>query len=538
MGPGMNTQASTPARSARARRTRALLLAGLLLPCIAHAELRDYTVRWIPSPSARVVGYLLSAGEGPGNYSLEFDLELPGESDGQMQSPMELEGSVDLYLALRARGEDGRYSDFSNEIMVAKVPIPIPEPTPDPEPIPIPIPEPTPDPEPVPTPEPEPTPDPELPPASPIVGVVANSAGQISLADLGGRLSDFTQHELAAPGDLRPAWCDLDGDGEDDLVVGFGAGSDGQVLVLTLQEGLVVDHQLIDAGYDRIRVGRRKTKTYAEINGETYPACGDVDGDGADEIVVGLGWGGRRKIHVFDDASAAFAELWVGSKKRVDSLRFGGFKRRSASAVPALGDVDGDGRDEIVIGRVTRGVGELAVFDDATTKFEAIHASVTYRDHGLAPLIVPTPSGVEYDGNLWPTLGDVDADGFDEIVVGLGERSGGRMVVMDDQLSAFALMSVPGTPDGSIQAGWDAYNTDNGQVYPNLADIDGDGLPELAVGFGAGGEGVIQLLDDLDSGFAPYPETVGLDGIVDTQLGVWLLPAMRPGLGVLWDLHE
>lgn len=37
---------------------------------------------------------------------------------------------------------------------------------------------------------------------------------------------------------------------------------------------------------------------HAEANGGTFPACGDVDGDGRDEIVLGLGKDGQWKLMV------------------------------------------------------------------------------------------------------------------------------------------------------------------------------------------------------------------------------------------------
>jgi hypothetical protein len=48
---------------------------------------------------------------------------------------------------------------------------------------------------------------------------------------------------------------------------------------------------------------------YNDRNGETRPACGDIDGDGYDEIVVGLGRGGEGYMEVFDDALAGYAHL-------------------------------------------------------------------------------------------------------------------------------------------------------------------------------------------------------------------------------------
>src|SRR6185295_8551543 len=51
---------------------------------------------------------------------------------------------------------------------------------------------------------------------------------------------------------------------------------------------------------------------YNATGGGTHVAAGDVDGDGLDELVVGLGSGGQGWIAVFDDAAHGFAFLkWI-----------------------------------------------------------------------------------------------------------------------------------------------------------------------------------------------------------------------------------
>ncbi len=94
----------------------------------ANAALRDYTVKWLPSGSAGVERYVLSVGQSSGSYSEEFDLGLPDAAGGQMQYVMELEGSVDLYLSLRAVNTAELYSGYSNEIVLAQVEPPPPSP--------------------------------------------------------------------------------------------------------------------------------------------------------------------------------------------------------------------------------------------------------------------------------------------------------------------------------------------------------------------------------------------------------------------------
>ena len=106
--------------------------------------------------------------------------------------------------------------------------------------------------------------------------------------------------------DARPVYCNLDGDDAPELVVGSGAGSGHWVSIL---DDRSTGHALLastSATWWTAKNKRKKKKklqrkkkfkklfTYARYNGETHPTCGDFDGDGLDEVIVGLGalgWG-------------------------------------------------------------------------------------------------------------------------------------------------------------------------------------------------------------------------------------------------------
>ena len=56
--------------------------------------------------------------------------------------------------------------------------------------------------------------------------------------------------------------------------------------------------------------GQIRWTAYNTLWGETRPACGDVDGDGKDEIVVGLAHDGAGYLEVLDDQTAGYDHLW------------------------------------------------------------------------------------------------------------------------------------------------------------------------------------------------------------------------------------
>jgi hypothetical protein len=197
----------------------------------------------------------------------------------------------------------------------------------------------------------------------------------------------------------------------------------------------------------------------------------------------------------------------------------------NATSIPALGDIDGDGLDELVIGRGP-GAGErLAIFDDLKAGFATLRAGMLFAD---GPLEIPGAAAIGADGTAWPALGDIDGDGRDEILVGLGEGSGGRLFLFEDLQGGFEQIVNDATIDGSYIAGDNVYRDQNGQLIPSAADIDGDGRDEIGLGFGIGAEERMQILDDLESGLAPHPDTSGLDGMIDPQLDLMMAPALQP----------
>lgn len=102
-------------------------------------------------------------------------------------------------------------------------------------------------------------------------------------------------------------------------------------------------------------------------------------------------------------------------------------------------------------------------------------------------LQVPWPSYAATGRGVHVATGNLDADAFDEIVVGLSTGSDGWIAVLDDRAHNSALL-------GWVQVPWTQYNTANGEVYPAVGDIDGDGFGEIVAGLGDGSGGWFALL--------------------------------------------
>jgi hypothetical protein len=124
--------------------------------------------------------------------------------------------------------------------------------------------------------------------------------------------------------------------------------------------------------------------------------------------------------------------------------------------VSAVGDVDGDGRSELVYAlTIERGKWYLLAY---------CHDGTTW----CASLLISAAPSVEFVRSI--AIGDVDADGTDEIV--LGTRPSGAVVILDGSLSGLLATTVDRDQFG-------AGTTNTREVV--LSDVDSDGALEIIV---------------------------------------------------------
>ena len=485
----------------------------LLVSTTASAALREYRVQFQPSSSVSAAGYTLHIGPETGTYSLEFDLGAPPVEGRTVIYAVDLEDSIDLFVALRTYDVNGVQSVFSNELRVAATLPPPPPPSEEPAPE-----------------EPLPAPPPDSPTSPPPDGGGGSNGGVGSLLDdrfpLGlsttanglihtvfadGSLEFLTMDSLAAKGKLRPVRCDLDGDGDLDLVIGFDRrGSGGQVAVIFLQDAAVFSVSTITAG----------PEGYRARSGRTYPACGDLDGDGRAEIVIGFGRRMRGVVQVFDDLQTGFSPLASARSNSEGYMQISVPDDFWGAIYPAIGDVDGDGLDELVagMGRTRRG-GRLVVLDDLSTGF-AIHSGNRTGEPWLR--VDPDPEKLQRRTSTMPALGDLDGDGRDEIAVSFGKGSGARIALLNDAIDGFPMTSSDAM---LITTGRPKYQKKNGATRSAFGDVDGDGFDELIVGFHRRGRHEVQIFDDLVAGLRPMTADDGFISASDPSIAIIPTPA-------------
>jgi lipoprotein-anchoring transpeptidase ErfK/SrfK len=144
--------------------------------------------------------------------------------------------------------------------------------------------------------------------------------------------------DTAFPGMLDATSLDLGGDGIDEVVVAYGFQSKPELVIYRL------DGSIVNRWFPYEGVG---------YDGKIVVAAGDLNGDGRDEIITSTGEGGGPFVRIFD----GFGKLLYGSGFFAYDKEY----RRGTNI--AAGDINGDGRDEIVVSVVADNTMVLRAFN-------------------------------------------------------------------------------------------------------------------------------------------------------------------------------
>jgi hypothetical protein len=285
----------------------------------------------------------------------------------------------------------------------------------------------------------------------------------------------------SAVGETHPIECDLDGDGKHELVIGFGTypANGGWIEIKD-------DATTGNAHLAWLNIG---WGVYNSADGQTWPACGDVDGDGRDEIIVGLGNAGHGWVKGFDDASTNYAAL-PGTPTANGWLRlnWSSYNSSAGTVHPAVGNLDADNREEIVLGVGTGGRGWVEVLDDTASNYAHLNwVQLNFSAYNNA------------NGETWPAVCDLNSTGPGEIAIGLGNYpANGGWVQVRDAATGYAPLTCTNT-SGWLRVPWTTYNNANGATYPACINLDGDSADELVLGLGMGGSGFLDVRQDCSS---------------------------------------
>jgi hypothetical protein len=184
---------------------------------------------------------------------------------------------------------------------------------------------------------------------------------------------------------------DINGDGRADVIAGTGVGGGPHVQAFSGRDGTVLASFMA---------------YHAAFRGGAVVAAGDVTGDGRADIITGTGPSGGAHVKVFDGRSLQEFRSFFA----FDPAFRGG-------VTVAAGDVNGDGRADVIAGVGPGGGSAVRVFD---AQSQAVLQSFT----AFAPA---------FQGGVRVASADLDGDGRADVLVGAGSGMASQVLGYDGE---------------------------------------------------------------------------------------------------------
>jgi len=285
---------------------------------------------------------------------------------------------------------------------------------------------------------------------------------------------------------VNPAWCpagppadpaptrliatagDVNGDGYSDVIVGVPLDSNGQT-----QEGRVFVYHGSPTGLSSTPAWTAEGNQAGAEFGSAVATAGDINGDGYSDVIIGA-WKyddgeideGRAYVYFGSSTGLTPVPIWTFNGDQ-PGAKLGG------SVAPA-GDVNGDGFGDLIIG-----AGRYSTGLANSGRAFAFHGS----PEGLSTVPAWTADGDQASaefGGCVATAGDVNGDGFADVIVGAAHHSNGET----GEGRAFVFH---GSPTGvSNTPAWTAEgNQEDARFARSVStagDVNGDGYSDVIIG--------------------------------------------------------
>jgi uncharacterized delta-60 repeat protein len=283
---------------------------------------------------------------------------------------------------------------------------------------------------------------------------------------------DFATGQLGTPvttpssvfpgftGNVRVAVGDVNGDGVPDVALVTGPGTPLRFAVLS--------------GVDNATPLIPVTAPFAgseSFAGGGFVAVADLDNDGRAEVILTADQGGGPRVTIFGlsvTGSAVVKANFLG----IDDPSFRGGARAAA------GDVNGDGFQDLAVAAGFLGGPRVALFDGKT-----LFATPTRILNDF--FAFPGDDATRLRNGAFVAIGDVDGNGFADLIFGGGPGGAPRVFILPGQIVATGnILAAQAAPVANFFVAGNV--ADRGGIRVAATDADGDQKSDLAVGSGEG----------------------------------------------------
>jgi hypothetical protein len=243
---------------------------------------------------------------------------------------------------------------------------------------------------------------------------------------------------------------DVDNDGYDDVIVGA-YNSEVSTGKSYLYRGGATPDDIDDITY--------KGEGSGNYYGREMSVIGDINSDGYDDFIVGAtGY----------DGSSGAAYLYLGSDSPDKEFKVtGGIYHNLGYGVSGLGDINGDGYDDFVVG---------------TNKNKAYIYLGGVTPDNIADLELEGLTTGEHFGKRCSGIGDINNDGFDDFIVGaenFGTGTNSNEKFFGKVYIYFGGTDINNLTVETIQG--ELFKNFFGRVVTGVGDMNGDGYGDFAI---------------------------------------------------------